>query len=58
MIDKQRRAAARRVRVLMNEGKHRKEAFYVVIRELRQQYGVGSRASLYAWCERFGVSTR
>lgn len=58
MTDAQRRQAARRLRSLLDGGTHRKAAFLQVIQELRTRKMPASRSRLYAWCVRFGVSTR
>ena len=48
------------VRSLMDSGKHRKEAFYETIKwvKTQDQRLRCSRSTLYAWCDKFGVSTR
>jgi len=60
MTDRIRHQAARMVRSLMDSGKHRKEAFYETIKWVKTQDPRlrCSRSTLYAWCDKFGVSTR
>lgn len=53
MIDKKRRAAARKFRQILNQGILRKNAFVQVL----QEFGV-SRRSVYRYCAEFGISTR
>lgn len=58
MTDKGRRAAAFSLRTRLDAGVERKQAFYEVILEVRATNRRCSRARLYAWCAKFGVSTR
>ena len=53
MIAEVRRAAALRFRALLERGLHRKEAIAKVCSETRIH-----RATLYRYCQEFGVSTK
>lgn len=57
MTQKQRRSAVRRLRQLLDDGVHRKQAFLQVIKELKEQKLPASQSSLYNWCGIFDVST-
>lgn len=58
MTERQRQLAVRRLRRLLNEGIHRKQAFLTVIDETRARGFPCSQTSLYAWCAMYDVSTR
>lgn len=53
MIEKNRRAAARKFRALLTLGVIRRDAFV----QVRKEFGV-SRRTVYRYCARYGVSTR
>lgn len=58
MTDKMRLEAARRFRELLDQGVLRKAAIMQVISEIRLRKLPCSRTRLYAWCGRFGISTK
>lgn len=60
MTEQRRKAAALRLRALLNKGTPRKMAILQVRQEIRKIHPKlpCSRTQLYAWCKRFKVSTR
>lgn len=60
MTEERRKAWARRFRALLNAGIPRKMAMLQVRQEIRKVHPKlpCSRTQIYAWCKKFGVSTR
>lgn len=60
MTEALRQWAANRLRQLLDEGVPRKMALLQVKNEVKKKNPAlpCSRSSIYAWCDKFGVSTR
>lgn len=57
MHKKMQKVVVKRLRALMNQGMHRKQAFYIVQQALIKADLPHSQAQIYVWCKKFGVST-